>query len=99
MAFGTLPSGSAADWESLRKKPLYVIELRPEQNEVVLGFADQTLQKASKLTGSTGFQFPNPLHRFARQAKIRSSQKAVQVRVSPLGNDSVKVEFEDLQKH
>ena len=80
------------------EKPLYVIELRPEQNEVVLGFADQTLQKGLEANRLNWVSISKPSAPFCCQAKIRSSQKAVQVRVSPLGNDSVKVEFEDLQK-
>jgi len=80
------------------EKPLYVIGLNPGKNEVVLGFADQTMQKALKANRLNWVSVAEPTSSFTCQAKIRSSQKPVQVCVTPLGNDEVKVEFEDMQK-
>ena len=64
------------------EKPLYVIALHPETNEVVLGFADETMQQGL----------------IAGRMNWISSQKPVRVTVTPEENDCFKVEFEDLQK-
>lgn len=80
------------------EKPLYVIGLRPEKNEVVLGFADQTMQKSLTANRLNWVSIPEPEAMFCCQAKIRSSQKPVQVQVTPTDNGDVNVEFEDLQK-
>lgn len=79
------------------EKPLYVLDLIPEKNEVVLGFADETLQKGVIAT-SINWVSIEPLSKsITCTAKVRSSQKPVQVQVTPV-DDSLRVEFEDLQK-
>lgn len=79
------------------EKPLYVINLIPEKNEVVLGFADETLQKGV-IAKSLNWVSIEPLKEtFSCLAKIRSSQKPISVKASLLSEDSLKVEFEDLQ--
>lgn len=79
------------------EKPLYVIGLNKDRNEVILGFADETF-KAGLIAGNLNWVSINsPREAFSCQAKIRSSQKPVNVTVIP-EDDKVKVAFEDLQK-
>lgn len=80
------------------EKPLYVIELHPEKNEVVLGFADETMQRGLQANRLNWVSIPPIRASLECQAKIRSSQRPVKVKVTPVGEDTVKVEFEDLQK-
>ncbi len=80
------------------EKPLYVIGLNKEKNEVILGFADETMKKgliAHNVVWSavSGLDKPQKL-----TAKIRSSQQPVAVTVTPTGQDEITVEFDDLQK-
>ncbi len=80
------------------EKPLYVLDLIPEKNEVVLGFSDETLQKGV-IASAINWVSVNALDKpFDCTAKIRSSQKPVQVHVIPLEGNSLQIEFEDLQK-
>lgn len=80
------------------EKPLYVVGLRPEKNEVVLGFDDETMRKslkAARLNWVSISPIEKPL---GCEAKIRSSQHPVKVKLIPLSKDEVQVDFEDLQK-
>lgn len=80
------------------EKPLYVIALHPETNEVVLGFADETMQQGLIAGRMNWISISAPETALHCEAKIRSSQKPVRVTVTPEENDCFKVEFEDLQK-
>lgn len=76
---------------------LYVLELRKNTNEVVVGFADKTFNKsliANNLNWVSIENLPEPRK---AQAKIRSTQQPVEVTLIPHG-DSVEVVFDDLQK-
>lgn len=79
------------------EKPLYVIGLNKDQNEVILGFADETFKSGLTAGNLNWVSVSAPSEPFACQAKIRSSQKPVAVSVTP-GVDKVSVEFDDLQK-
>lgn len=79
-------------------EPLYVLELRKESNEVVIGPADKTFKK---------FLIANDLNWIAIdalkepkkcQAKIRSTQQPTPVEIRPLQNGEVEVIFGDMQK-
>ncbi|MDR1326872.1 MAG: tRNA 2-thiouridine(34) synthase MnmA [Heliobacteriaceae bacterium] len=91
-------------------EPLYVLELRKDTNEVVVGFADETWKRgltandlnwivnphpAAGLT-SVGHLLPEGEGSFLT-AKIRSTQSPVPVTVQVNG-DEIAVEFEELQK-
>ena len=75
--------------------PLYVLELRKDTNEVVVG------EKCSNMkSGLIANQLNNlsvPRLPFECQAKIRSSQIPQKVMVSYCSFDKIKVEFENLQ--
>lgn len=80
------------------EKPLYVLALKPEKNEVVLGFEDQSVKHsliAKNLVWSSG---ETPTESFTATAKIRSSQQPTPVEVEVLPDGSAKIEFENLQK-
>ncbi len=80
------------------EKPLYVIDLIPEKNEVVLGFDDETLQNGVIADAFNWVSVEPPLSPFTCQAKVRSSQRPVTVCVTPLNDNSAKVEFDVAQK-
>ena len=76
---------------------LYVLELRKDTNEVVVGFADKTFKKsliANNLNWIATEKLTEPRK---AQVKIRSTQQPVEVTLNPIG-DSVEVVFDDLQK-
>ncbi len=78
--------------------PLYVIELRKDSNEVVVGHEDETLKK-SLIAGNLNWISIEKLESEVNAtAKIRSTQQATDVTVSPLEGDKVSVDFYDLQK-
>ena len=74
--------------------PLYVVELRNETNEVVVGHADKTM-KDKLIATNLKFNFDTiPTKCFA---KFRSTQTPVPVSANRLG-DRLSVKFEDMQK-
>lgn len=79
-------------------QPLYVLELKKDTNEVIVGFEDSTLKKeliANKLNWIS-IDDLNTTKEF--KAKIRSAQTETEVIVSPINNNDIKVEFINLQK-
>lgn len=78
-------------------EPLYVLELRKDTNEVVVGFADKTFKKSLVANNLNWVAIEGLKEPRRAQAKIRSTQQPVDVTLNPLG-DSVEVVFDDLQK-
>ena len=80
------------------EKPLYVLALRPNTNEVVLGFIDESLKDSLIAKDLIWSAISAPDKPFKCSAKIRSSQPQTPVEVIPLENGKVKVKFDNLQK-
>ena len=78
-------------------EPLYVLELRKDTNEVVVGFADKTFKKSLIANNLNWIAIDELTEARPAQAKIRSTQQPVDVILNPKG-DSVEVVFDDLQK-
>ena len=77
-------------------EPLYVLELRKETNEVVIGPKDKTMKNMLKAENLNWIIEPTR-QAFGAQAKIRSTQQPVEVNVT-VEDDSITVNFEDMQK-
>ncbi len=80
------------------KEPLYVVRLDADKNEVVVGFKDKTMKNKLKATKLNWVKFDTPEKEFKCSAKIRSTQEPTVVTVKVQGEDSISVEFEDMQK-
>lgn len=80
------------------RKPLYVIELDKEKNEVIVGFEEETLNKTLIAGNLNWIAFESPREEMKIQAKIRSSQALKSVTVKPLNENEVLVEFDESQK-
>ena len=78
-------------------EPLYVLELRKDTNEVVVGFADKTFKKGLIATDVNWVSIDGLKNERKAQAKIRSTQQPVDVTLIPENNE-VKVTFDNLQK-
>ena len=78
-------------------EPLYVLELKKETNEVVIGPADKTFKKSLKAVNLNWIGIENLTAERKASAKIRSTQQPVPVTLIP-EKDSVTVVFDDLQK-
>lgn len=78
-------------------KPLYVLELRKDTNEVVVGEADKTFKKSLVATNLNWIGLENFEGEIKAQAKIRSTQTPTEVTVIPQG-DRIEVIFDELQK-
>ena len=79
-------------------EPLYVLELKKETNEVIVGFADKTFKK-SLIANQLNWIAINELTSEKKvTAKIRSTQKPIPATIIPINNNEVKVIFDDLQK-
>ena len=76
---------------------LYVLELKKDTNEVVVGFADKTFNKSLIANNLNWVSIENLTDTRKAQAKIRSTQQPVDVTLIPY-EDSVEVVFDDLQK-
>ncbi len=79
-------------------QPLYVVELKKETNEVVVGFSDSTLKKSLTANKLNWISIEKLDSKVELKAKIRSAQTETDVIVTPTSEDEVNVEFIDLQK-
>ncbi len=77
---------------------LYVLELRKETNEVVVGFADKTFKKSLIANDLNWIAIDGLKEARKCQAKIRSTQQPVDVEIRPIGENQVEVIFDDMQK-
>ena len=77
-------------------EPLYVIELRKDTNEVVIGPKDKTM-KDSLYASDLNWIIQPKSNQFEAQAKIRSTQEPVKVVVN-VQDSSIFVKFYDMQK-
>lgn len=79
-------------------EPLYVLSLRKDTNEVVVGFKDDTMKDSLVATRLNWIPFDYLKAERTCTAKIRSTQKPTPVTITPLENGNVLVKFEDMQK-
>ena len=77
-------------------EPLYVLELRKDTNEVVIGPKDKTMKDSLKAS-DLNWIIPPEEKTFKAQAKIRSTQQPTGVNVTVDG-DGIIVKFDDMQK-
>ena len=77
-------------------EPLYVLELRKDTNEVVIGPKDKAMKDTLKASDLNWIIEPSQ-NEFRAQAKIRSTQQPVDVSVKVEG-ENIEVKFEDMQK-
>ena len=77
-------------------EPLYVLELRKDSNEVVIGPKDKTMKDTLRASNLNWIIEPVS-NTFTCQAKIRSTQQPTAVKVT-LEGDSIIVKFDDMQK-
>lgn len=78
-------------------EPLYVLELRKDTNEVVIGPADKTFKKALKAVNMNWIGIEDLKEERTAQAKIRSTQQPTPVTIRPAENGA-EVIFDELQK-
>ncbi|MBR6301442.1 tRNA 2-thiouridine(34) synthase MnmA, partial [bacterium] len=78
-------------------EPLYVLELRKDTNEVVIGPADKTFKKSLIAVNINWIGIDNLTSERKVSAKIRSTQQPTPAVIKPAG-DKVEVIFDDLQK-
>lgn len=79
-------------------EPLYVLELRKDTNEVVVGYKDKTFKKSLLANDMNWICGKSPKEPFSATAKIRSTQSPVKVTVVPIDDNSANVEFDEYQK-
>ncbi len=79
-------------------EPLYVLELRKDSNEVVVGFKDKTFKNTLTATEINWVSIEKLNEPMKVQAKIRSTQTPIDATIYPLENGDVKVNFDDYQK-
>ena len=78
-------------------EPLYVLELRKDTNEVVIGPADKTFKKELTAVNLNWIAFDKLENERKVYAKIRSTQQPTPITITPNGDD-VDVVFDELQK-
>lgn len=78
-------------------EPLYVLELRKDTNEVVIGPADKTFKKGLTAVNLNWIAFDKLENERKVYAKIRSTQQPTPVTITPNG-ENVDVVFDELQK-
>ncbi|MCM1002813.1 MAG: tRNA 2-thiouridine(34) synthase MnmA [Candidatus Gastranaerophilales bacterium] len=76
------------------EEPLYVLELRADTNEIVVGFKDKTMSDTLQASNLNWLQ---PMQANC-SAKIRSTQQPTPVSVEETEDGVIKVVFENMQK-
>lgn len=79
-------------------EPLYVLGLKKDTNEVVVGPADKTFKRALTAVNMNWIAVDTLKEPIKVQAKIRSNQQPTNAVVKPLSSGNIHVEFEELQK-
>ncbi len=77
--------------------PLYVLELRPEDNTVVVGERDQLRKRVCRVTGLNWISIPGLTGLLQVWAKIRSRHEAAPATISSKEDGSVEVVFDEPQ--
>ena len=77
--------------------PLYVLELRPEDNTVVVGDRAQLLKRFCRVTKLNWISIPSLTEPLCVRAKIRSRHEEASATISPMKDGSVEVIFEEPQ--
>ena len=80
------------------EKPLYVIAINKDKNEVVLGFDDETMQDTLYCENMAWLSIPPVTTAKKVHAKIRSSQIPTPAEIIPQESDRFMVKFENMQK-
>lgn len=78
-------------------EPLYVIDLRKDTNEVVVGEADETFNNSLVAVDLNWVSIEKLTEEIKATAKVRSAQTPVEVTIKPV-KDTVEVKFIDPQK-
>lgn len=79
-------------------EPLYVLELRKDTNEVVVGYKDKTFKKILNAVELNWISIEKLTEPMKVTAKIRSTQQPTDATITPIREDCVKVEFDEYQK-
>lgn len=75
------------------ERPLYVVALRPERNEVVLGEAEALLGSSLRLSGLNWVSRPAAESPLEAVVKIRYAHEGTPARITPTGPGTARVEF------
>ena len=79
-------------------EPLYVCEIRPETREVVLGSNEDLMSRELTVADFNWISGEAPTEPFRCKAKIRYRQKEQWAEVTPIGQDRVKITFDEPQR-
>ena len=79
-------------------EPAFVLELRPETNEVVLGFGDEILSSALTADNLNWMSVADAPQEMQVTAKIRYNHRGAKAVLCRDGEDRVRVEFEEPQR-
>lgn len=79
-------------------KPMYVVAIKPETNEVVLGTNDEVFSEGLIADDTNFIAFDKLEVPMTLMGKIRYSAKPASCKVYPLENGKIKVMFDDMQR-
>ena len=80
------------------QRPLYVVALDAEKNQVIVGYEEETFKEVLKAEQLNWIAFDNLEGPLEASAKIRSTSRAKSVLISPLPGGEVEVRFAEPQK-
>ena len=80
------------------KAPMYVLEKNIQNNEVILGYTDDLFKRELDVKGFNYIMFDNPHKPFRAKVRIRYNQIEQWATVTPTGEDSVHIVFDDPQR-
>jgi tRNA-specific 2-thiouridylase len=79
-------------------EPLYVLSIRPEENAIIVGTAEELGQNSCLIRELVFVSGEAPTHPFRAQAQIRYRARPASVTVNPLPGRQARVEFDQAQR-
>ena len=80
------------------ERPLYVLDIDAEKNQVTVGEADELLTSEFTAAGVNWIAYDNPVHTVQARVRIRYRHQEAPATITPLENNRTKVLFSEPQR-
>ena len=79
-------------------RPLYVLNIDPEKNQVMVGRDDELLSDGFTAAGVNWIAINNPTEPVSAEVRVRYRHTAVAAKITPVQNHRVVVKFDEPQR-
>jgi tRNA-specific 2-thiouridylase len=79
-------------------RPLYVLDVEPDANRVVVGYDDELFSDEFTAAGVNWISFDNPTEPLRAEVRVRYRHLAAPATITPLPNNRARVKFDEPQR-